>query len=183
MKPMMNHKWMCSKAPYLIVCILLLFTSCLSDNSDDMENYVVVGDVIPDFVIIEDNGARFDSSTLLGKKTALLFFHTGCPDCARELPIVEKAWNELKDDPDVIFIAIARGQTAEETDAYWEKHQLTIPKFNDPQRAVFELFAHSYVPRLYLINREKVVRWMGIETLNLTSSELVEKVRMLDEDV
>lgn len=147
-----------------------------------MENYIEVGDVIPSFIITEDNGEQFDSSTLFGKKTALLFFHTGCSDCARELPIVEKAWSELKDESDVVFVAIARGQNAEETDAYWKENKLTLPKFHDPQRKVFELFANSYVPRLYLIDREGVVQWMGIETFNLTYSELVGKIRMLDQD-
>ncbi|NDV83316.1 TlpA disulfide reductase family protein [Bacteroides sp. 51] len=164
--------------------VLLSFSSCLSDDSDgDVENYVEVGDVIPSFIITEADGEQFDSSTLRGKKTALLFFHTGCSDCARELPIVEKAWNELKNESDVVFVAIARGQTADETDAYWKEHQLTLPKYHDREREVFELFANSYVPRLYLIDREGVVRWMGIEAFNLTSSELAGKIRMLDKDV
>ena len=182
-KLIMNYKRFLSKQFCLFLCMLLSFTSCLSDGSDDVENYVEVGDVIPGFVITEDNGEQFNSSSLLGKKTALLFFYTGCSDCARELPVVEKAWNELKNESDVAFVAIARGQKAEETDAFWKEHQLTLPKFHDPDRKVFELFANSYVPRLYLIDREGVVQWIGIETFNLTYSELAEKVRKLDKGV
>lgn len=168
---------------FILSMMLLSFTSCLSDGSDDVENYVEVGDVIPEFIITEENGEQFDSSVLPGKKTALLFFHTGCSDCARELPVVERAWNELKSESDVMFVAIARGQKVEETNVYWEEHQLTLPRYHDPERKVFELFANSYVPRLYLIDREGVVQWMGIESFNLTHSELAEKIRMLDKDV
>jgi len=157
-----------------------LFASCLSDGSDEVENYVQVGDVVPGFVITEDNGDRFDSSSLSGKKTVLMFFNTGCPDCEREMPIVDEAWRTLEGDPDVVFVAIARGQTAADTDAYWQTHQLTLPKFHDPKATVFGLFANSYVPRLYIIDRERVVRWMGIETFNLTAAGLVEKVKALN---
>jgi len=155
----------------------------MSDDSDDIENYVGVGDAIPQFTIHEDDGSTFDSSTLHGKKTALLFFNTGCSDCERELPVIEKAWRVLKDDPDVVFVTIARGQTVQDTETYWQEHQLTLPRFHDPKRAVFQLFANNYVPRLYLIDGEGRVQWMSIEKFNLTDMQLIEKIRMLDKGV
>ena len=166
---------------YLIICsVLPLLNSCISDGSGGVENYVQVGDVIPEFVITDDNGERFDSSMLLGKKTVLMFFNTGCSDCEREMPVVEEAWRTLKSDPDITFATIARGQTAKDTYAYWQIHQLTLPKYHDPNATAFGLFANSYVPRLYIINRERVIHWMVIETFNMTANELVEKVRALN---
>lgn len=169
---------------FTMLC-LFTFNGCISDGGDstEMENYIVVGDEIPYFEINEENGEQFRSNVLIGKKSMIVFFHTECSDCKRELPIIEEAWRLLKNDQDCMLVAIARGQTANETEVFWKENQLTMPKFHDPQRTVFELFANSYVPRLYILNKKGKVQWMGIEKFNITASELVEKVNALDKDV
>lgn len=173
--------------PVLLFISLCLFTlsGCISDGGDstEVENYVVVGDELPYFEINEDNGERFRSNSLMGKKAMIVFFDTGCNDCKRELPIIEEAWRVLKNDPECMLVAIARGQTAKDTDAFWTEYKMTMPKYHDPQQVVFKLFANSYVPRLYLCNKKGIVEWMGIEKFNMTATQLVEKVNALDKDV
>lgn len=160
------------------------FASCIKEESEDVAdeviNYVAEGDLLPVFSVDDGAGNRLTNEDFKGKKSYLLFFITTCGDCARELPRIEKIWNQIKEDPDYQVVAIARKQGKKETDAYWADNDLTMPKYLDPDRKVYEMFANVMVPRIYLIDREGVVRWMGIEEFTLSDEELLEKIKSLD---
>ena len=90
----------------LFLSSLILPFSCVVDSADgdvaddaDATSIVKVGDRIPVFSVeMVDNGQRsvFSSEQLSGP-TMIVFFHTGCSDCQRELPLVEAWWQSLDD--------------------------------------------------------------------------------------
>ncbi|MDF9830390.1 TlpA disulfide reductase family protein [Parabacteroides sp. PF5-6] len=159
------------------------FASCVKEESEDTPdeviNYVEVGDVLPDFSVTDGMGTTLTDEDFKGKKSYLVFFVTTCGDCKRELPRIEQLWRQLKDEPDYQVVAIARKQGKDETDAYWNASAFTIPKYLDPDRTVYAKFANSMVPRIYLVDRQGVVQWMGIETFTPSDAELLEKIKSL----
>lgn len=159
----------------------LLFASCISDNEEvpDMINYVEVGDVIPNFEIKENDGRVLSSNDFEGKRSIIVFFNTWCSNCAKELPIIEDAYKMLKEEPDFKMAAIARAETSETTAPYWTEKEFTMPKYHDLQKEVFFLFGNSYVPRIYLIDRDKKIIQMGIETFNLSAQQIVALVKAI----
>ena len=155
-----------------------LFSTCVKDKDkpEEMENYINVGDKLPEFTVKNTDGDELKSQDFTGRITLLVFFMTTCPDCQRELPKIEQIWENLKENPDFRLVTIARAEKAEVISQFWEKHQFKMPFYLDPDRQVFSLFANNTIPRVYLIDKENVVTWMAIEEMPFTAQQLVEKI-------
>ena len=178
------------QAKHYIFCLLAaamcgLF-ACTGDAPDEKEGLIKVGDHVPSFTVYDDEGNAFSSSEFAEKQSLLLFFDITCGDCQREFSKIEQVWNSLKDTPVFCMVTISRvtaGKTREEdieaVNNYWSKAGFTMPKYFDNNRQVYNLFAEQYVPRVYLIDKQGIVRWMAVEEVNLTATELVEKIKSL----
>ena len=161
--------------------------SCTAEPHDVKEGRVKVGDQVPSFTVYDDMNIVFSSSEFVGKRSLLLFFDITCGQCKDEFPKIEQVWNSLKTAPaDYCVVAISRitaGQTREQdietVNNHWSKTDFTMPKYFDENRQVYRLFAEQYVPRVYLIDKQGVVRWIAVEDVNLSAEELVEKIKSL----
>lgn len=165
----------------LLVLLSLLFSSCVKDKDQDgeIENYIEIGDKLPDFTVKNDVEEELNTEQLKGHVTLLVFFMTTCPDCERELPKIEGIWEQLHENTDFKLVTISRAETASAVNKYWEKNAFKMPFYLDPTREVFSLFANSTIPRIYLVNRENIVTWMAIEETELTTEQLIEKIEEL----
>ena len=109
---------------FFIITVLFSTTlplySCepVIENTEPDSETIHVGDKLPFFTIETSQGDSLSTNDLLGKATVLVFFHTMCGDCQRELPVVESL--HQKYGKEVRFICISREQTDEEVAAYWE---------------------------------------------------------------
>ncbi|MDH6304728.1 peroxiredoxin [Parabacteroides sp. PF5-5] len=166
-----------------IVCLgvlLFAFTSCVKDGGErlyEIIDYVDVGDSVPAFTVSDDEGNTFMSSAFEGKRSLLILFASTCPDCRKVLPQIDKyVWPYLKDNPDYLLITISREETASAVNNYWAEQGYTMPKYLDPKRDVFSLFANSTIPRLYVINETGQIEWKAIETLEISPEELLYKI-------
>lgn len=65
-----------------------------------------LGDVIPDFSITDFNGKTYQISKLLKEKKAVVlnFWYLNCQPCKMEFPFLEQAYNEYKDDIEILAI-------------------------------------------------------------------------------
>lgn len=164
----------------LLFCIILTVSSCVRDNfkyTDEVLNYVQVGDTIPAFTATNPQGEVFHSADLAGKRGVIVLFYSACSDCKRELPIIEEAWLACKDQPDFVLASFARDES--KADYFTQNPHLTMPWYGDLNRSVFNLFANSYVPRIYLVNKQGRVAWMAIENFNIDAAELIRKINAL----
>lgn len=150
---------------------VMFMAACVwENNGKKQENNVVAGDRVPAFEVtgsqVVTNGHAFVSPDVFeGKKTLLVFFVVGCPDCKRELPYVQYAMTELSG-LGLKVIAIGRGETYGNVVNYWTENDFTMPAYlDDEDWTIFRLFASAIVPRIYLIDEEGTVVWVGIENL------------------
>ena len=86
-----------------------------------------------------------------------MFFNTGCPDCRNTLPSVQKMYAEYGGF--VKFALISREQGDEEIKPYWESQEYTMPYSAQKDKSVYNLFASSRVPRVYIC-KDGVIRYM-----------------------
>lgn len=161
----------------LIALFIIAIGSCITENENTKTvNYINPGDKIPYFTVPDQNGTLFESTNLTGKKSLLLFFHTECEDCRRELPIIEESYQKFKEDTNYCFIAIAREESVESVNKYWKENNLTLPTYFDYDKNVYSLFANSMIPRIYISDKNGIITYIGIENLGLTAKELNEKI-------
>ena len=160
--------------------------SCVRSSDNDKTGYVKVGNQIPTFTVYDEEGNAFSSSEFVGKRSLLLLFDVTCKQCREKFPEIQKVWNTLKDAPDNYrVVAISRGSGGKTrvediaaVNEHWSDNNLTFPKYFDENRKVYGLFAEQYVPRLYLIDKKGIVKWLSVEEIN-TANELLDKINSL----
>ena len=129
----------------------LPLTSCVTEK-DEPEWSLQPGDRCPQFTVTLSDGTTITTSDLAGHTTLLIFFDTTCPDCQALLPQVQQLYADppATDHP-LLFLAISRAQAAPDVLDYWHAHSLTIPVAPQPDRTVYNLFATTIIPRIYII--------------------------------
>ena len=135
---------------------VMLLSGCIKDDLPE-EYSLQPGDRVPAFSVTMSNDGTFRSSELAGKHGMIVFFNTECPDCRRELPKIQQAYDRVKDNPDYRVICIAREEGEAEIAAYWRENGLTLPYSPQPDRTVYNMFATVSIPRVYITNPDLVI--------------------------
>lgn len=130
--------------------------SCIKDDSPAQAD-LQVGDSIPDFTVQMNDGSTVTGAQLRNGLAVIMFFNTGCPDCQKTLPYVQKVYDEYNGE--VHFALISREQGDSEVMSYWENAGYTMPYSAQTDRNVYNLFASSRVPRVYIC-KEGIISFM-----------------------
>lgn len=64
---------------------------------------IKVGDVFPEFKVMDDKGKEWSLKDFKGKKTVINFWYTGCKSCRKEMP---ELGSRVAKYPDVVFVAV-----------------------------------------------------------------------------
>lgn len=136
----------------LLLCLLtLLAFVCKAQDDGDI---VKVGDKMPAFTIVSDNGQQLSSTSLKGKVVLVNFFATWCPPCQKELAEVQKTlWPKYKDNKHFALLVIGREHTDADLSKYNEKKGFTFPLYPDKNRSIYGAFAKNLIPRSYLVDK------------------------------
>lgn len=160
----------------LIVCLLMVSALATKGQNSNIEK-VKVGDTMPAFTIVSDNGAKLQSSTFEGKVVLVTFFATWCPPCQKELAAVEATlWPKYKDNPDFKLCVIGRDHTDAELKTYNIKKGFTFPLYPDKGRIIFDTFASSSIPRSYLVSKEGKILNVSVGYSEKEFSNLLSKI-------
>lgn len=143
----------------VLMCVSLLLPSCVIMDDDDSvassDNIVNVGEHLPTFTVIIQDGSILSTSNLKGKPSVILFFSTTCPDCQQELPEMNRRY--LAHGCDTTFVAISRSQPFAEISTYWQDNDLQLPYSAQEDRKVYSLFARRGIPKIIISNAEGVI--------------------------
>lgn len=133
----------------LLLCLVSL--SCVEDESMEGQEFRTVGDVLPEFSVVTLSGETVTSESLCERPCVLVFFHTGCGDCRRELPIINELYQKYS--ADVNFLCFSREQDAASVSSYWEQEGFTLPVAPQEDRSIYNLFAERGIPRVYVCEK------------------------------
>lgn len=161
---------------YVILAFFALLALVVKaqDGSGDL---VKVGQQMPAFTIVNDNGTQTLSSSLKGKVILVNFFATWCPPCQKELAEVQKTlWPKYKDNKDLALLVIGREHTDAELQKYNEKKGFTFPLYPDRNRAIYGAFAKNLIPRSYLVDKTGNVIYATKGYSDEEFAELMEKI-------
>lgn len=155
---------------FLTALLLLSAVGCsLNDDEEEQTELIKVGDRVPSFSLTVDNGeqVRTFSTTRLTGETVIVFFNTTCPDCQRDLPLLNDYYLKHKDDEGFQMVAISREEGDASVAAYWEANHLQIPYFAQTDRRIYNLFATSIIPRVYFCGADGIVTRVCIEKFDV----------------
>ena len=139
---------------YLLTAFLSL-SSCIYDSPEGAD--LAIGDTIPDFTVIMNDGTEVSAQMLRNTPSCIMFFHTSCPDCQKALPVMQRIYDEYSS-KGVQFALISREEEESSIEAFWQEKGLTMRYSPQPTREVYNLFAQTRVPRIYVCEKGGVIR-------------------------
>lgn len=163
--------------PYFLLAVLFLLTTACkhqptngSETANDstataeewVENenhdYIVnLGDMAPDFTLVDMEGNEVTLSSLRGKVVMLQFTASWCGVCRKEMPQIEQQiWQQHKDNPNFALFGVDREDDFETTTRFIQKTGITYPMLRDTVAAAFDLYAihDSGITRNVVIDKE-----------------------------
>lgn len=149
--------------------VLTLIVSCIKDDVRGAD--LKPGDLLPDFEVVMSDGSVISDESLKGSVSVVVFFSTICPDCQQILPVVQEIYDEYAP-KGVIFALISRAQGEEDIRDYWDTNGLSIPYSAQQGRDVYEEFATSGIPRIYINDKGGIIRYIHTDDPVPSYSEL-----------
>ena len=130
-----------------MLCIAALLVSCIKEKQTGAD--LAVGDRIPEFSVKLNDGSMVHSSSLNEGISCIMFFTTACPDCQNTLPQMQMLYDEYAE-KDIKFLLISRENGESAVSLYWTSNGLGMPYSAQEDRLVYQLFARTGVPRVYI---------------------------------
>ena len=104
------------KMLFILSLLSLLMTSCIKEDQTGAD--LTVGDRIPEFSVMMNDGTEVTGRGLSQGKSCIVFFTTKCPDCQKTLPDVQTLYEEYSPEG-VRFALISREEGAESIRTGW----------------------------------------------------------------
>ncbi|MFR9649034.1 MAG: TlpA disulfide reductase family protein [Rikenellaceae bacterium] len=118
---------------------------------------VKVGEQAPDFRVEMNNGESVQLSDLRGKVVMVCFWATWCPPCREEFKYLQDGVINRFMGQDFVLLPIAKGEQAEEVDAFAKDNGYHFPIGVDTSSEIYNQYASGYIPRNFIIDQEGVV--------------------------
>ena len=139
-----------------IIVLGLILSSCIKEKQGEE---LTVGDRLPDFEVVMNDGSVVNDEILSDGVSVVMFFYTSCPDCQQALPRMQQIYDEYAS-KEVSFALISREDRAEDIDVYFNKKGLELPYSAQNDRKVYEMFAQSRIPRIYICEKGGIIRYI-----------------------
>lgn len=160
-----------------IIVLGLILSSCIKEEQG-VE--LVVGDRLPDFEVVMDDGSVVDDDILSEGVSVVMFFHTSCPDCQQALPRMQQIYDEYIS-KGVYFAFISREESVVDIESYFNEKGLKLPYSAQNDRKVYEQFAQTRIPRIYICEKGGIIRYIftddPVPTYDLLKSSLDSVIR------
>lgn len=141
-------------------CLCCFNWSCIREEAPlGYTEVLKVGDELPDFAVELSDGKKFDNVLLDGKVGVLVFFRTVCPDCQEELPVVQRLYDDYKNDTRVCVGCINWREDARTVSRFWQAEGLTMPYAVECNESVYESFACNAVPMVFVSDGTRTIRY------------------------
>lgn len=139
-----------------IIVLGLILSSCIKERQGEE---LTIGDRLPDFEVVMNDGSVVNDKILSDGVSVVMFFHTSCPDCQQALPRMQQIYDEYAS-KGVSFALISREDRAEDIEVYFNKKGLELPYSAQNDRKVYEMFAQSRIPRIYICEKGGIIRYI-----------------------
>lgn len=161
----------------LSLLILLVTTLTPSLAQSDPWARVDVGDRVPEFQVKMTDGETISTTDLEGKVVWICLWASWCPSCRKEFRWLAKSegFAALMQREDFLFLPIAREENIATVAAWLTKNNYPFASGEDPERAVYELFAEQEIPRNILIGRDGIVALHSCAWSRKSLTAVVEK--------
>lgn len=138
-----------------VLAIAIIYTIVV--NVTAKEDLVEVGDEAPDFTLVDLEGNTHQLSDYRGEGVFLNFWGTWCGPCKKEMPHMEKYYNEFKDEG-VNILAVNIAESDLKVQSFANTYGLTFPIVIDKTKSVRDAYNIRPLPTTLLIGPDGKVK-------------------------
>ena len=148
-----------NKKNFLIILLFVLITFIFMylnerNNFSQQKNIgTKLGQYAPDFQTEYLNGGKFKLSELRGQPVILNFWATWCPPCVREMPLLQK----LYDEGNIPVIGINLQEDKKTIEAFIKKLNVTFPIVLNKDGSAEAMYNILLKPTTYFIDKNGIV--------------------------
>ena len=151
------------------MAVLTVLSGCIKEKQTGAD--LKVGDRLPDFEVVMDDGTVVTDEILSETVSVVMFFHTSCPDCRQVLPQIQKVYDEYAS-VGVRIVLISREDPKESVESFWQENGLKMPYSAQNDRKVYEKFAATRIPRVYVNEKGGIIRYVFTDDPNPSYDEI-----------
>ncbi|MCB1736264.1 MAG: TlpA family protein disulfide reductase [Gammaproteobacteria bacterium] len=128
-----------------------------------------------DFELRDLEGKTHRLSDYAGQVTIVNFWATWCPPCRREMPSMQRAWEELRDHG-VIMLAIDVGEDEETVFQFTADYPVEFPLLFDLDSKVVQAYPVKGLPTTYIIDKQGRIAFQAIGGRDWDDAPLLEQI-------
>ena len=146
---------------------------------------VNVGELAPDFTLVDLDGNQVSLSDFRGKTVFVNFWATWCPPCRAEMPEIEAVYQEHKDKDvvvigvDILVSEILRGYDENDVFQYVQQGGYSWTFVLDTTGEVAASYNVTAIPTIFFIDKDGIIQVVNIGAMNKRAmeSKLAEAMR------
>lgn len=122
----------------------------------------MLGKPAPDFKFVDLEGNEVTPKSLEGKVAVLDFWATWCGPCRMTLPLLEKVYQQYKDNDKVAFLAVSVDEmsvTDQQLRDMFSELKVNVPIGRDPEQHVGRSFQTMQIPTIFLLGSTGLVQY------------------------
>ena len=151
------------KRIFSIIVLAAVMVSCIKEKQTGAD--LKVGDRLPDFEVVMNDGTVVTDEILSESVSVIMFFHTSCPDCQQVLPQMQLVYDEYAS-KGVEFALISREESGAGIESFWKEKGLEMPYSAQKDRKIYEKFAATRIPRVYVNEKGGIIRYVFTDDPN-----------------
>tara|TARA_Y100001970_G_C14247317_1_gene869212 strand:+ start:2497 stop:3033 length:537 start_codon:yes stop_codon:yes gene_type:complete len=125
-----------------------------------------------DFSALDSSGLTVSLNDFKGKFVLLNFWATWCYPCLKEMPDLEKAYQNLGEEK-LAIVAVAMGENVAKINKFSKKNNFTFPLLSDENMEITKLYGVKNIPVTFLIDSNGLVLGRAIGIRDWSSPKLM----------
>ncbi|RKL69234.1 alkyl hydroperoxide reductase [Salipaludibacillus neizhouensis] len=117
---------------------------------------VDTGDVVPNFILKDVNGNKFELDDYKGKGVYLTFWATYCKYCTAKMEYLKEHYEKYKE-KGVEIIAVNVDESSVQVQSFIDRHQVPYPNPIDRNMLVSNAYGVTALPHTLLLDEEGIV--------------------------
>jgi peroxiredoxin len=163
----------------LSCCVFLLAFAGLSQAGQSLTSLPDAGPA-PDFALPDTNGRMHRLSDYRGKTVIINFWATWCPPCREEIPSMNRAWQQLRDE-DVVMLAVNMGEDEDTIFVFTADYPAEFPLLLDRDGTVTARWPVKGLPTTYIVAPDGRIAYRAIGGRRWDDSGILDTLRALQE--
>jgi peroxiredoxin len=107
--------------------------------------------IAPGFELKDADGRQYRLEDMRGKPVIINFWATWCPPCRAEMPSMQRAWDQVKDDG-ILMLAINVGEDADTIEQFVNELGVDFPLPMDTDSKVAQQWPMTGLPTTFVVD-------------------------------